>query len=66
MDRPQSCKEAHKRHKVCDDVLHAQVGATRIIVVAPVKKVACLEDQNLLFLMTTPRLETTLTTHEYI
>ena len=47
-------KLAHKEEKLRDSNLHAQVEATLTLAKATLRKADCMEEQNLLFLMTTP------------
>jgi hypothetical protein len=47
-------KEVQKLAKACEDALHTQEAATKVMAVATMKKVALLEDNNRLLLMTTP------------
>ena len=47
-------KLMHKEEKLRDSGLHAQAEATSTLAKATLKKGDCMEEQNLLFLMTTP------------
>ena len=49
-----AAKLAHKEEKLRDSGLHAQAEATLTLVKATLRKVDYMEEQNLLFLMTTP------------
>ena len=49
-----AAKLAHKEEKLRDSGLHAQAEATSTLAKATLRKADCMEEQNLLFLMTTP------------
>ena len=49
-----AAKLAHKEKKLRDFGLHAQAEATLTLAKATLRKADCMEEQNLLFLMTTP------------
>ena len=50
---------AHKEEKLRDSNLHAQAEATSTLVKATLRKADCMEEQNLLFLMTIPNFQIT-------